>query len=1074
MSDMNKTPNEDMNNSSFKSDNEFSRLNSEEISLFNAAMDNSEEEPVLEAPAEAAFNEEDLALFRAIREDAKKAQEEEAVVSAEQMNEEDMALLATINSNANEQSDEAASRPEDENLGETIMVDAAAKSEVNGEDLEFAKTIKLASVENAGTKKKGPKKPWWQKILLGIWSFVKIVFWYLCLAVGAGAVGLLIFHLSINQFEDPELDALFANRQLAQTTEIYAKDPETDEYELITEVYLDENREWVNLEDMPQCLIDALVAIEDERFWTHNGVDWKRTAGAVVKYIAGVDDFGGSTITQQLIKNITGDRDYSWQRKAKEILRALYIEKRYEKDDIIEYYLNTVYFNYRAYGVGVASEMYFGKHVSQINAAEAASLVSIVQMPNLYEPYYNPDNNAARKELVLEKMLELGTLNQEEFEYYLNYHISFNPKGMEMQYETNNSYYIDQVINDVVADLAEKMDVSQEAAEVYFYSAGLKVYTCLDQEVQDILDYYFIEDQSWWPEAYTEEQYQSAMYIMNPFTGEVMGMAGGRGEKTRRGLNRATQSPRQTGSAIKPLSVYAPGLEEGVLTMGSVVDDIPLTFFGNNPYPQNVSRTFYGLTDMYTAIRYSLNATPAQILQTLTYETAYKYLTENLHFQYLTEDDIGVAAMAMGGMTYGATVAEMTAGYSAIANKGVYTEPITYTKVEEANGKVLIENIPETNQAFSEETAWLMQELLVDGVRSGFASLQLGDLPLAGKTGTTDSNVDKWYMCYSPYFCAGIWIGFDENNISLDGAGVLSTISRYAFKYVMDDVVEAKGWEGGSLSEKPDTIVQGSFCKDCGGAPTSNCSLDPRGSRIGSAYYKEGTTPSACTCHTLVYICDESGMVAHNGCPLATQKSLVLTDRSFSRSVAIPDANYMWMNIPEGVPVSTEGVAFQNVLGAGNTVGTADGVKVNNLCTTHKIPDGTAPALFNPNTAIPATYKIKANANAHASFSFKETEVKLDDNFAFSVTAEDGYEIYSVTANGKVIAPIAGDNRVNTYSINGVREEYTVTVKVKKVVQNSGSGSGSESSSGTSSNTSSSSSSSPSGGHQSTPLTESN
>ena len=379
----------------------------------------------------------------------------------------------------------------------------------------------------------------------------------------------------------------------------------------------------------------------------------------------------------------------------------------------------------------------------------------------------------------------------------------------------------------------------------------------------------------------------------------------------------------------------------------------------------------------------------------------------------------------------------MTAGYAALANKGVYTEPITYTKVEESNGKVLIEKVPETNQAFSEQTAWLMQELLVDGVRNGFAALDLNGIPLAGKTGTTDSNVDKWYMCYSPYFCAGIWIGFDENNVSLDGAGVLSTISRYAFKYIMDDVVEAKGWEGGSLSEMPDGIVQGSFCKDCGGAPTGNCSLDPRGSRIGSAYYKEGTTPSACTCHTLVYICEASGQVAHNGCPVATQKALVLTDRSLSRSLAVPDANYMWMNIPDGVPVSTEGVAFQNVLGVGKSVGTADGVQVNHLCTTHSIPEGTTPALFNPNTAIPATYKITPKANAHATFSFGETEVELDKDFTFSITAEDGYEILSVTANNKALAPVSGDNKTNTYTITGVREVYTVSVKVKKVAQSS-------------------------------------
>ncbi len=1036
MSENKNNPNEfnnNENNSGFLSDGEISRLNSEELSLMDNANTDEPLEEILQAPVESAFNAEDLALFRAIREEARKNAKEEPEAPVEAINEEDKTLINTFSVK------EELTEEDPNNFGETIVVaSSGTEGSQDGADVEKAQTIKIDSPEeekkNRKRGKKGPKRPWWQSILLGIWSVIKVIFWYVCIAAGAVAVGLLIFSLCIDQFEDPDLDALFANRQLAQTTEIYAKDPETDEYELVKEVYLDENREWINIEDMPKCLIDALVSIEDERFWKHNGVDWKRTTGAIIKYIAGVDDYGGSTITQQLIKNITGEDDYAWQRKAKEILRALYIEKKYDdKNIILEYYLNTVYFNYRAYGVGVASEMYFGKHVSELNAAEAASLVAIVQKPAVYEPYYNPDNNAERKELVLEKMLELGYLTQEEFDYYIDYHISFNPKGMEMQYETDNSYYIDQVINDVIRDISEQMEITPEAAEIYFYSAGLKVYSCLDQQVQDVLDHYFIEDQSWWPEGYIDEDYQAALYIMNPFTGEVMGMAGGRGEKTNRGLNRATQSPRQTGSAVKPLSVYAPGIEEGVLNLGSIVDDIPLTFNGNVPYPQNVSRTFNGLTTMYDAIRYSLNATPAQILQDLTYDTAYEYLTDRLHFEHLVEEDIGVAAMAMGGMTYGATVAEMTAGYAAIANKGVYTEPITYTRVEEANGKVLIENTPETNQAFSEETAWLMQELLVDGVHNGFAALDLKDIPLAGKTGTTDSGVDKWYMCYSPYFAAGIWVGYDENNISLDDAGVMATVSRYAFKYVMDEVVEVKGWDGGSLSEKPDTIVSGEYCLDCGGTPTENCEKDVRGDRIASTYFVKDQEPPKCTCHTLVYICKSSGMVAHNGCPKAEQKALVLTNRRLPMKIGLQDAYYMWMNIPDGVPVSDEGVAFQNVLGPGNSVGKGDGKKVNHLCTDHSIPTGKQPELYNPNTAVKPTYKLTAVANANATFSFgNSVKIKVGNDYTFKVTAKEGFLISSLTANGATLAPDRGNDKVNTYTVKDVYEEYTVEVILKE------------------------------------------
>ena len=1044
------------NGSSYISDSELSQLSPEEMNFFDMLKrDIPKPEPKEEAPSAAVLNDEDLNLLRSMRSESKASVNKEPEKPNETMDAEEMALFAAVNESAKRKAemnakaqmemdnptpakpegDETAVYVNDEvDMGKTISVENLASAEIPPVNMD--KTIKIEKTKSGKKDKKNKvKRPWWQKILLGLWSFVKIIFWYICIAVAALAAGLVIFIMCLNQFEDPELDVLFANRSLDQTTTIWAQKVDSEEYEQIAELYLDENREWVNYEEMPECLINALVSIEDERFWTHNGVDWKRTAGAIAKYIAGVDDFGGSTITQQLIKNITGDNDYSWQRKAKEILRALYIEKKYDKKDILEYYLNTVYFNYRAYGVGKAAELYYNKDVRDLNAAESAALVGIVQMPASWEPYYHPDANTERKELVLGKMLELGYLNEKEYEQAMNYHIRLNPNGVDMQYDSNNSYYVDQVINDCIRDIAKELNMEEDAAEVYFYKSGLKVYTCLDQEVQAALDHCFIEDESWWPEPDIDEDYQSAMYIMDPHNGKVFGIAGGRGEKVKRGLDRATQSPRQTGSSIKPLSVYGPGIEEEVITMGSVVDDVPLAWFGANPYPQNVSHEFNGKVTMYQAIRSSLNATPAQILQTLSYQTPYEYLTERMHFQSLCEDDINVGAMALGGLTYGATVAEMTAGYAAVANGGVYTEPITYTRIEYSDGRVLIDKVPETNRVFSEQTAWLLQYLLVDGVKSGFASVDL-NMPVAGKTGTTDSGVDKWYMAYTPYFASGIWVGYDENNISLDGAGVMSTISRYAWKHVIDEVIEAKGWEGGELQEQPDGIVQASYCLDCGGAPTEYCSMDPRGDRIGTAYYKEGTTPGPCTCHTPVYICKESGMVAHNGCPDAEVKCLVLTERAFSQPVGVPDANYMWMNIPEGILPSFDGVAFQNVLGIGNNVGTAEGVQTNHLCTVHSVPAGQEVALYNPNNVVSATCTITPKSNANAQFSFVDpVQVNNGESFTFTVTARETYEISSVLAGGAILTPDSGDNRVNTYTIPAVTDNISVSVKVRKVLE---------------------------------------
>ena len=559
-----------------------------------------------------------------------------------------------------------------------------------------------------------------------------------------------------------------------------------------------ENRIWADIEDISTYVQDAFVAIEDERFWTHPGFDFKRTAGAVINYVFKRNNsYGGSTITQQLIKNITGDDDVSVTRKVKEIFRAVQLERKMEKEDILELYLNTIYLGQGCNGVKTASSVYFNKDVSELNLAEAASLAGITQYPTMYDPILNPEANLEKQKVVLKKMLELGDITQEEYDEAVAFEIKFGEENAGSR--SSQSYFTDTVVDEVLSDLQREKGYAPNYAAKLLYNGGLKIYATIDPDVQSTMEEVYLNDKNF-SKAPGATQPQSAMVVLDPNNGELKGIVGGRGEKTGSlTLNRATQSLRQPGSTIKPIGVYAPAIEEGLVTPGTVVKDEKITI--GNWSPTNFYPGFKGDVTVRYAIEQSINTVAVKVLQKLGVDKSYDFMTKNLHFTSLVDNekrDDGVhsdkflSSLALGGLTDGLSVIEMAAAYSAFENKGVYNSPHSYTKVLDRNGNVILEKKVEQTTAMSEKTASIMTDMMEGVVTRGTgmgARLRNGQ-PAAGKTGTTDDTIDLWFSGYTPYYCGVVWFGYDKPG---DMSGFAnSAVCVNVWKKVMDTLHQNK------------------------------------------------------------------------------------------------------------------------------------------------------------------------------------------------------------------------------------------------------------------------------------------
>lgn len=588
----------------------------------------------------------------------------------------------------------------------------------------------------------------------------------LLIGVVTALIFVCIFAFYVKTCITPSLDIDLNDFTLNQSSIIYYKDPNGD-YQKLTTVKSSENRIWIDGDQIPQHMKDALVAIEDKRFYTHKGVDWFRTAHAALNMFTGGSTFGGSTITQQLIKNLTQQDDITVQRKLLEIFQALDLEKNYDKDEILEYYLNAVYFGEGCYGVQTAAQTYFGKDAKDLSVAEAASIVGITNLPTYYDPFYSVENNKERQENVLREMYKQGYLKKAEYEEAKNEELDF-VRG-ENSPSTSNvySYYEEVVLSDVIGDLAKAKGISRNAASQLVHNAGYEIYACIDKDIQAKVDAIYTDPEKL-PKTYgsTKSQLQSAIVIIDQATGEIKALRGGTGDKTiNYGLNRATGTTRPPGSSIKPIAVYGPAVEYGLISPSTLVldkDEKHVQLTHTSWYPKNSPNSYDGIITITTALQKSKNTVAAQIVDKLTPSASLEFLRSRLGVTSLIDSDADYAAMALGEPHYGITVREMAQAYTALANDGVFTYSRTYTMVKDRSGKIILDNQPQTIQAFSQNTARTMTYMLNNAATYGTGhESRLSNMPVAGKTGTTSANRDRWFCGYTPYYTCAVWTGYD-------------------------------------------------------------------------------------------------------------------------------------------------------------------------------------------------------------------------------------------------------------------------------------------------------------------------
>ncbi|MDF2989405.1 MAG: hypothetical protein K0R50_4915 [Eubacterium sp.] len=661
------------------------------------------------------------------------------------------------------------------------------------------------------------------------------------------------------------------------TSFIYDKDGNE-----IAQIKGSENRVLVEDDEIPDNMRNAFIAIEDSRFRTHNGMDIKRFVGAAFEYIItfGNASYGGSTITQQLVKNITGNEESTIRRKVQEAWQAMALEKVLSKDQILNNYMNRITTGSGVYGVQAAAKKFFNKDVKDLSLAECACIAGITKSPGLYDPTLsekNKERNKVRQKTILDEMLSQGYISQNEHDEAVSQELKFYEPKDEVTNTVINvqSYFVDYVLTQVKKDLMKEYNLSSDAASIKIYNSGLKIYTTQDSNIQKIMTEEFTSIKNFPVNekiSNPQMQAQGAMLVIDPANGQIRGMYGAYGEKKANlTLNRATGMQRQPGSTFKPLAVYAPSIDLGIISPATVVDDVPVYMDSkkpNVPYPTNVeSGTYEGLISVRKAITKSQNVVAAKLFR--------DYLGADKSLAYLKKIHIdrpkeGYVSMALGGLYEGVNPLLMASAYVPFVNKGVYLEPIAYTKVVDDKGNVLLDKKQkqEKNIAYKETTAFLMTSMMKDVVTKGTAGgampgakgLSYGQvknkagklIPTAGKTGTTEDNKDKWFVGYSPYYVGATWYGYDTPKS-------LKKDERNRALYLWNKVMNRihSNLEVKDFNPAPAEVVKRSVCMDSGKVPGPNCSHDPRGSRIVTEYFAKGTEPSSseiCDVHILAKV----------------------------------------------------------------------------------------------------------------------------------------------------------------------------------------------------------------------------
>lgn len=743
-----------------------------------------------------------------------------------------------------------------------------------------------------------------------------------------------------------------------------------------------EKRIWVKYSDFNEYIADAFVVIEDKRFEQHKGVDWLSTIKVTIQYFTGQGMRGASTITQQVIKNVTENDDVTIQRKAQEILKALNLEKKYDKTEILEMYLNSVYLSQGCYGVGAAAYTYFGKEVKDLTLIESAALACITQYPYYYDPIINPQHNAEKRNLVLKYMYDQGKITQDEFlsAYEKELVLKVSEDDDEDTSASVHSWYTDAAQQEAVRLLRDKFGYSARIAEKALLTGGYTIVTALDPDIQAIVEDYY-ENAEWEKHDNSPIQPNSSCVIIDHSNGNVVALVGSRGRKTiNLGLNYATQTRRPSGSSIKPISVYGPGIEANAVTWGTVLDDVPINFgtetidpdtgekvYSNkHGYPKNAPDRYLGLTTVHEGVRNSINTISWRSLERLGLDNSFDFLTNKLHLTTLIESqtmsngltftDKAYAPLAMGEFTWGVVVKEMVAAYQIFANEGIFNDERIVLKILDNDGNVIVDNEKKSEVVISAQTATITTKLLQDVVATGTAyKITLKkNVDCAGKTGTSESNNDKWFIGYTPYYVCGVWFGYSMPR-SLNKFNSVSSAPVLAWDAIMTKVmqkyVDAAKNGGEPLKKFVDApgLVQVEYCIDSGKLPTDACRNDLRkiteptkGNRIEKGWFKAGTEPTEyCDCHVMVEYDKVKKAVAMNGCPSENTIKVGMLNhlRVLPFNIQIADAQYTWQQVPDDY--SYEGLTssqpfYIKLLPAGFYTGyTKNGGYYNHACLTH-------------------------------------------------------------------------------------------------------------------------------------------
>ena len=695
---------------------------------------------------------------------------------------------------------------------------------------------------------------------------------------------------------------------------------------------------------LPEDLIHAFVAIEDKRFYQHRGVDWYRTLAAGVTYVFGFSDsFGASTITQQTVKNVTGNSEVTLKRKLQEILYALDLERLYTKEEILELYLNVISFSDGCIGVGEAADYYFSKTPQELTVAEAATIAAITNHPSYYNPIRHPENNLRRRDLILLQMKEQGYLSEEEYGLAVKEPLRLNHTDRQPREEIR-SWYTDMVIEDVINDLCRTYGWSRSVASLRVHSGSLRIDIPMDLEIQEAVEDYY-RNVVRTPVSAEGEQAQSALIVIDSKTGDILGVAGAIGEKrANRIQNYATQTLRSPGSSIKPITVYAPALEKGMIHWASVYDDVPVRFTetGKNPWPSNANGVYRGLTNISHAVAHSTNTVAVRVLEELGLRESFRVAKEQFHLEHLVDTgkvtDCDVAALALGQLNYGVTLREMTAAYSVFADGGCYHQCRSYYRVLDENGEVLLA-VPDTAQVvMSPENAAIMTKLLQGVVDRGTSSsiTLTRRTECAGKTGTTQNDHDRWFIGYTPEMICGVWCGYEYPK-PLSGSNLCTEI----WNEVMGEIVSLKG--GRREFTVPRGLIRLSYCRDSGMLMDDVCGFDPRGDRSEVGWFTADNCPKGrCDRHVLCHCDRDGGGISHGFCPFTKPVALIRAERSFPFRVLVNDAQYVYRGDPMTMPPNPNGkqAYFEDTV-KGSVGGSHTESPFNRSCDRHTAETGT-------------------------------------------------------------------------------------------------------------------------------------